>query len=239
MRGNAFRAGAQPPDQAAGENQTDCDQLRAGHDSAENRAATGIIAEEFEKVASDAVKKQVSAEDLAVEFLPFQHPHEDEEIRQFDGGLEKLGWFERNSKRGSNPGLRQRIFEYHSPEVRSRFAVAATGGEASDAANGVAQSESRGECVASGQSRHAVLVDIPGRGGKSGNEPAGEYPSRLQGRKTENFMRMGGVVAPVIDDVKDLCANDSAKHDQNAEIPGVFWIDALLFGIADADPKAD
>ena len=237
VRGNAFQSWPQPPDQAAGKHQADCDQLRTGHDSAEHRPAPGIIAEEFEKVAGNAVKKEVCAEDLAIKFLPFQHPHQNKEIRQFDGRLEQLGWFESSSQRCSDPGLRQGILERHAPKMGSWFAVAATRRKTSDAANSMAQSQPRSECVAGGQGGHIVFMDVPGCGDERGNESAGKYSAGLQGREAENLARVGRVVAPIVDDVKNLCADDSRKHDQYSEIPGVFGIDSLLFRVADADPE--
>ena len=45
--------------------------------------------------------------------------------------------------------------------------------------------------------------------------------------------------APVEDDVENFGADDSGKDDGDAEVPGVFGFDALLFAIADADPEAD
>ena len=50
---------------------------------------------------------------------------------------------------------------------------------------------------------------------------------------------MRGVVTPIVNDVQNLGADDSAKDYQNPEVPGMFGIDALLFGIADTDPQPD
>ena len=60
--GAGFGAGAEPPDQAAGQDQTDRDQLRAGHGAAEDRAAAGIVAEIFEEESGDAVDEHERAE---------------------------------------------------------------------------------------------------------------------------------------------------------------------------------
>ena len=50
---------------------------------------------------------------------------------------------------------------------------------------------------------------------------------------------MGGVVAPVVEDVKNLGAEDAAEHDQDAEVPGFIAVIAEALGVADADPEAD
>ncbi len=38
---------------------------------------------------------------------------------------------------------------------------------------------------------------------------------------------------------KNLGANNAAQHDHDAQIPGVVRIDALLAGVADADPQTE
>ena len=55
----------------------------------------------------------------------------------------------------------------------------------------------------------------------------------------ENVAGMGRVVAPVVDDVENLGADDAAQDDQNSQVPCVVRIDPLLAGVADADPQAE
>src|SRR5574337_2056616 len=50
---------------------------------------------------------------------------------------------------------------------------------------------------------------------------------------------MRGVVAPVIHDVENLGANNSAQNHKNSKMPCMLRIDALLLGIAHADPEPD
>jgi len=50
---------------------------------------------------------------------------------------------------------------------------------------------------------------------------------------------MGRVIAPVIHDVENLGAYDSAQHHQNSKVPGMLRIDALFLGITYADPQPD
>jgi len=50
---------------------------------------------------------------------------------------------------------------------------------------------------------------------------------------------MCGVVAPIVDDIKNLRADDPTEDDEDAEVPGVISVDAMLLGVANADPKTD
>src|SRR5215468_2757261 len=47
------------------------------------------------------------------------------------------------------------------------------------------------------------------------------------------------VPAPIINDVENLRAHDTAQHDEDTEIPCLVGIDSLFCGIADADPESD
>ena len=46
-------------------------------------------------------------------------------------------------------------------------------------------------------------------------------------------------MAPVVDDVEDFRADDSAQDDEDAEVPGFLAVDAQAFGVAHADPESD
>ena len=56
---------------------------------------------------------------------------------------------------------------------------------------------------------------------KRANQPAGKNSTCLQSGKTENLSRMSAVVAPVVDDVENLRAQNSAQDHQNAQIPRI------------------
>jgi hypothetical protein len=239
VRGHGFQSGPQPPDQSAGEDKPDRNQLGAGHDSAEDGAAAGIIADEFEKVSRYAVKKKVGAENLAIEFFSLEQPHEYEEIHQLDCRFKKLSRFEWDTERRADPGLRQGTLEGYSPEVRGWLAIAATGGEASHAANGVSQSQSGRKGIAGGQRGHVVFADVPGGRGKGGNQTSGENSAGLQSGKAENLARVSRVIAPIIDHIKNLGAENAAENHENTEVPCVLGIDALLLRVADTDPEPD
>jgi len=84
-----------------------------------------------------------------------------------------------------------------------------------------------------------IFADIPCRGQEGGEQASRKNPARLQRVDTENLAGIRRVVAPVINDVEDFCADDSAQHDEDAEVPGFLAIDAQALGVAHADPKAD
>src|SRR5579862_2048159 len=117
-----------------------------------------------------------------------------------------------------------------------RFSVTATCGEAADAADRVSQGEAGGEGVARAQGRHLISPDIPGGGGEGGDQASGENSASLQRSNTENFTRMCRVVTPLIDDVEHLRANNSAQHNENAEVPRLVAVNSQALGIAHADP---
>ena len=50
---------------------------------------------------------------------------------------------------------------------------------------------------------------------------------------------MSRVVAPLVDDVEHLGAENAAEHDQNAQVPGLVAVNAETLGIAHTDPQAD
>ena len=50
---------------------------------------------------------------------------------------------------------------------------------------------------------------------------------------------MSAVVSPVIGNVKNFCAHDSAQHYEDSQVPGVVAVDSLLLRIAHADPQSD
>jgi hypothetical protein len=82
-----------------------------------------------------------------------------------------------------------------------------------------------------------VLVHIPSRCNECGEQAARKHSPGLQRVDTENLPHMRGVVAPLIDDVKNLRTNNPTEHNQNAEIPSVIPVIAEALGIADTDPQ--
>src|ERR1700722_3925248 len=119
-----------------------------------------------------------------------------------------------------------------------RLAVAASGSEATHAANGVAQGQTGSERVAGAERRHVVLAHIPGRCGERRDQSAGKNSAGLECADAENIAGMAGVIAPVIDDVKNLCAYDPAEHNQDAKIPRLLAVDSEALGVADTNPEA-
>src|SRR5581483_655882 len=120
-----------------------------------------------------------------------------------------------------------------------RFAIATSGGEASDAADSVAQREPRREGITGAEGRHVVFPDVPCGGHEGGEQPSGEHSSGLERIDAEDFRGMGGVISPLVDDVEDLGAQDAAKDYENAKIPGMIAVVSEPLRVADTDPKAE
>ena len=123
--------------------------------------------------------------------------------------------------------IRNRVGERNAPEVSRRLAIAATGGKASHSSDSVAQSQSGCKRIPGRQRRHTMFPDIPDRSSGRAEQSTREDPPRLHCRRTENVSRMGGVVAPIVDDVEDFRANNPAEHHQHAQIPGIVRVDPL------------
>ena len=145
---NCFRSRAQPPDQPSSEHQSDGNQLRAGHRSAEYSPSAGIITQELKEESGHTVDEHECADNLPIKFSPLQQPHQEEEIGQFYGGLEQLRWLEGDAKGRTRNRIRQRVVESHAPPVMRGLAIAASRREASDAPDGVPQRQSGGEGIA-------------------------------------------------------------------------------------------
>ena len=107
--------------------------------------------------------------------------------------------------------IRERIAKHHAPEMMRLFAVAASSGETSHAADGVAQGESRRKSVAGSKSGHVMPAHVPPSGNKRGNQTTGKNASGLQRGNAENLARMRFVVAPLINYIKNLGPDDSAQ----------------------------
>jgi len=176
---------------------------------------------------------------LTVEFSAFQQPHEKDEIREFDRRFKQLRRFQRNSERCSGNRIRQRIVERYGPPMMRRFTVATSGCEAANASDGVSQGQTGSERVAGAEWRHVVLAHVPSRGDEGGEQASGEDSSGLQRRDAENLARMSRVIAPLIDDVEDFRAENSAENNQDPEIPSLVAVIAEPFGVADTDPKPE
>ena len=237
--GNHSRGRLQPPDQAARDHEADRDQLRPSHDSAEDLAASGIVANEFQEIAGHAVENEIGGQHLSVELLALEKPHENEKIGQFDRGFEKLRRLKRYAQRSIGVRISDRIGKGHSPEMMGGLAIAASGGKTSHAPDGVSQGQAGREGVPGGKRGHTVPAHVPRSRHRRADQPSRENPSGLQRGPAEDVAGMGGVVAPIVDYVQDLGADDAAQDYQNAQVPGVVLIDSLLAGVANADPEAD
>lgn len=224
--------GAKVPDQAASQHQSDGDQLGSAQRTAEDRAPAGVVADELEEETRDTVQEQIRAEDLPLKLLSHQQPAENEEDSQLDSGLKQLCRLECLTEGSAYNFMRQGIGESNAPEVIGRLSVAASGGEAAEPANGVAHGQSRGKGVAGTQGGHFVLAHEPCCYRKCRDQASREHASCLQGFERENLAEVFAIDVPAVpiqDDVKDLGPEDAGEHHGNAEIPGIFRFEALLF----------
>ena len=119
----------------------------------------------------------------------------------------------------------------------SRLAPAATGGKAAHTPDGVSHGQSGGEGIASGECRQLMFAHVPGGTNQRRNQPTGEHPARSQGAQAENLAGVIYICVPVINDVKNLSADDPRQHHENPKIPSFFGIDPVLLGIAHTDPQ--
>src|ERR1700746_3718012 len=118
-----------------------------------------------------------------------------------------------------------------------RFAVTTSGSKAAETTDSMAQCQPGSESIASAERWHVALVDVPGSSDEGRKQASGENASGLQRVDAENLAGVGRVVAPLVDDVKNLGADDAAKDDENAEIPSIVAVVAETLGVAHADPQ--
>src|ERR1700722_2378021 len=83
-----------------------------------------------------------------------------------------------------------------------------------------------------------MAADIPRGREERPDQATRKNSAGLQGGNAENLSGMGRVVAPVIDDVENLRAENSAEDYQNSEVPDFLAVHAQAFGVADAYPQA-
>ena len=103
------RSALQPPDQSAADDQQNRNQLRSRHDSPENFATSGIVAQKLDEVALDAVQDHEAAKHLSIELLALEQPRQQQEIAKLGGGFDQLCRFNSDAERSSTNGIRQRI----------------------------------------------------------------------------------------------------------------------------------
>src|ERR1700730_9034274 len=221
-------AALQPPDQSTADDQQNRNQLRSRHQSAEDFAASGIVAQELDEVTLDSVQDHEGAPHLPIEFLSTEQPGQQQEIEKLGGGFDQLCRFNPDAERSSTDGIRQRIREDHAPEVIGRFTVTAACRETTKASEDVAKCEPGSEAIRGSQCRHVMTPHVPDRHKERGNQSPGKYASRLQRVEAENLPPVVGVGAPIVDDVKNFRPDNSGENNEDAKIPGLVAVDALL-----------
>src|ERR1022692_119069 len=232
-------AALQPPDQSTANDQQNRNQLRSRHQPAEDFTASGIVAQKLDEVTLDSVEDHETGPHLTIELLPSKQPGQQQKIAKLSCGFNQLCRLNLETERGSTDGVRQGICENYTPEVVGRFAVTAARRETTKASKNVPKRKTGSKAVTGAQCRHVMTPNVPGGHEQPGNQSAGEYASRLERIEAENFAPVIGVGAPVVNDVKNFCADNSGELNHDAKVPGIVAVDALLLGIAYADPKPD
>src|SRR6266704_1819166 len=84
-----------------------------------------------------------------------------------------------------------------------------------------------------------MFPDIPGCGEERGQQASGKNSARLQGVEAEDLADMRGVVAPLVNDVEHLSADNATEDNQNPQVPRLVAVVSQPFGVAHTDPESD
>ena len=103
----------------------------------------------------------------------------------------------------------------------------------------MSKGQSGSESIARAQGGHVMLPYVPRGGDECGEQASRENSTCLQCVDAEDLSCVCGVIAPLIDDVQNLGADDAAEDDQNPQIPSLVAVVAEALGVAHADPQAD
>src|SRR5216684_8876889 len=221
--GLGLAAGHPHPQQTAGDDHENGNQLRGRHKTVKNAATVGIAAQKFQKVAGDAVEEQIRPENLAVKFLATEKPHQQCEVEYLNQEFINLRGMQGNPQRRSH----ERIGKGHAPGQIGRFSVTAARGKAAQTANGMAQGKSGGENIHGLEDRHPMTQPINQSGGKGGYDPAGKNSSLLQKVQAEQSGRVVDVEIPLIKNQQQLGSNEGGKDANNPQGPGALGINAF------------
>src|SRR5271156_2210970 len=162
-RRSAGRSALQPPDQSAGNDQTNRNQLRPCHQAAEDLAASGIVAQKLYEVALDAIEDHEACEYLPIKFLAPEQPHQKHEIEKLGGGFDELRRLDSDTERSSTNLTSQGVGKDYAPEMICRLAVTASRRKAAETPEDMAESETGSESVGRAQHRHTMTPHVPGR----------------------------------------------------------------------------
>src|SRR5580658_5373983 len=126
----------------------------------EQHRAARVATEEFDGSSFRAVKQAVGAEHLPLESLPLAQPNENCKIQEFGAGFVELRWMQVNAQRSARDLGCRGIRERDAPRNRRWLAVAAAGGEASQASDGVPERQCSPKSVKHGEKRHLLEVSV-------------------------------------------------------------------------------
>src|SRR5882672_10619598 len=103
----------------------------------------------------------------------------------------------------------------------------------------MAEGESGSKSIAGAQSRHVAPSHIPSCHEKRADQAAGKNAAGLERVEAEDLAPVAGVCVPFVNDEQDFGSENASQNHEDSQVPGIIAVDALLFGIADADPQPD
>src|SRR6202050_3601560 len=189
--------GAAPPEEAAGEDEADTDDLHERESAVEEHGAVGIATEEFDDTALESVKEEIGANDLAAEGLALADDDKNGEVAALGKGFVKLGGMEFDANGCADEARGDGIEKSDAPRLGGGFAVAASGHEAAEAADGVAEGKAGGVGIEECKGGHFGAPGVNHRHGNGAEHAAVEGAPGLNDAQRENFAGIAEVIGKV------------------------------------------
>src|SRR4029077_784217 len=122
--------------------------------------------------------------------------------------------------------MSQGINEGNYPRQMSWFAIATPRGKAAQPPDALPESDTRSERVEGSQHRHALPTHDRYRRRGAQNQRARIHTAGLKQIETEDLAEVLGVIGPIVDHQQQLRPNHSGNDRDQAEIPGVLFVNA-------------
>ena len=207
-----------------------------GREHADRSAFVAPI--EFDDEPRDGVQEHVEPERAARVWLApafcGQQEHEDQELR---ARLIQLRRVKRDAERRADIAGRKWVGERNGPRFRRRLAEAAAGKKAPEAADDVAERDSRRKHIARRPEREADATDVPQRDRDREDQPAVEYAALA--REVQQLRRVGAKRREVRDEQKQLRADERGDDDVDAQIENARLVEPACFCPADCQLQAE
>src|SRR3989442_1051832 len=208
--------------------QDDADHLHQRKCAPGKDRPAGVVAEKFNGDACDPVEDRVGAEDFAGEPPPLREPQKENENYELARGLVELRRMQRNTERGSGQVLRDRIGKRDAPGNTRRLPVAASGGKAAQASDGMAQGARWRIEVQDRQRVQLVPPGINDADQRSAQECAVKNSAGKQRAEAEDFTRVVRVVLPLSEDEPHFCAGKCGENGVDTNGPNLFRVESQL-----------